>query len=203
MKKSTAIAILVAAIVAAAGAGAVLYFRSATPPPQPPQLTIPQLPPGTQTFGNWALVCGQAQEGQDAGRCGLLMRVIDQQAQRVLMSLTVSRGPQGNAIMVINTPPGVVIPAGVSLTPENGTAETGGIQVCRPQGCTGVILLTETLISEMSTVTMTALGYTAATGQPVNLNLPTTGFAEGFAAWQTAYPAPPPPAEEGAEAAPE
>jgi invasion protein IalB len=203
MKKSTAIAILVAAIVAAIGAGAVVYFRSAPPvPPQPPQATIPQLPPGTQTFGNWALVCGQGQTAEDAGRCGLLMRVIDQQAQRVLMSLNVTRGPQGNAIVVINTPPGVVIPAGVSLTPENGTAETGGIQVCRPQGCTGVILLTETLLAEMSAAEMTMLGYTAASGQPVNLNLPTTGFAEGFTAWQQAFPAPP-PAEDAAEAAPE
>ena len=202
MKKSTAIAILVAAIVAVIGAAAVVYFRSAAPPPPPPQSTIPQLPPGTQSYGNWALVCNQNQPQANDGpqRCGLLMRVINQEAQQVLMSLNVSRGPLGNAIIIVNTPPGITIPAGVSLTPENGTAATGGVQVCRPQGCTGVILLSEMLLAEMSAVEMTTLGYTAANGQAVNFNLPTTGFAEGYAAWNQAFPAPP-PAEEGADAA--
>jgi invasion protein IalB len=199
MKQGIAIAALGAAALAVAAIGALVYFRSAPPPPPPPppQQTIPQLPPGTQSFGNWALVCNQP-EG-DAQRCSLLMRVINQEAQQVLMSLNLTRGPLGNAIVVINTPPGVTIPAGVSLTPEGGTTETGGVQVCRPQGCTGVIVLSETLLAEMSAVETTTVGYTAANGQAVNLALPTTGFAEGYAAWDLAFPAPP-PAEEDPEA---
>jgi invasion protein IalB len=202
MKKSTVIVLLVAAIaaiVAIAGVGATIYYRTQVPPPAPPPPapTIPQLPPGTQSFGNWTLVCNQA-EG-DIQRCGLLMRVINQEAQQVLMSVNLTRGGQGNAIFVINTPPGVTIPAGVSLTPENGATATGGVQVCRPVGCTGVILLSEMLLAEMSSVETTTISYTAANGQPVNIGLPTTGFTEGYGAWQMAYPAPP-PAEEDAEA---
>lgn len=207
MKQTTAVAILVAAILAVGAIGAFIFLRPEPEPPAPVS-QVPQLPPGTQTYGNWALVCGgqpNANDGPD--RCGLLLRVITQNqgVQRVLMSLNVTRGPQGNAIIVVNTPPGIVIPSGVSITPEGGTAVSGGVQTCRQNGCTGVILLTEELQTELTNAAMVTVGYVAANGQPVNLNLPTDGFAQGYAAWETAYPAPPPAeGEEGdAEAAPE
>ena len=206
MKQRTAIAILVAAILAVGAVGAFIFLR---PDPEPQQAGIPPLPPGTRSFGNWALLCGQnEQTGQ--GRCGLLMRVINQEAQRVLMRLNLTRGPQGNAIIVVDTPPGVVIPAGVSITPENGTAATGPVQVCRPNGCTGIVLLTDELATALSGVANATISYVAANGQAVNLSLPINGFAEGYAAWQAAYPAPPAAEEapegeaaEDAEAAPE
>jgi invasion protein IalB len=201
MKQRTAVAILVAAILAVGAIGAFIFLRP-EPQPQQPVSQIPQLPPGTQSFGNWALVCnGQpgAQDGPD--RCGLLMRVINQEAQRVMMSLNVTRGPQGNAIIVVNTPPGVIIPAGVSITPENGTQATGGVQVCRPNGCTGVVLLTEELKAELDGSQQAAIGYVAANGQPVNLNLPINGFVQGYAAWEAAFPAPPPAEGEGEDGA--
>jgi invasion protein IalB len=192
MKQRTAIAILIAAILGAGAVGTLLMLRN-EPQPVAQESTIPPLPPGTRSFGSWALACGQG----DQGRCGLLIRLINQDAQRVLMSVNVTRGPQGNAIIAINTPPGVVIPAGVTITPENGTAATGPVQVCRPAGCTGIIVLNEELRMELTSAQMATIGYTTANGQPVSINIPINGFSEGYAAWETAFPAPPPEESEG------
>lgn len=204
MKQTTAVAILVAAIVAVGAVGAFIFLRPEPEPPAPVS-QVPALPPGTQSYGNWALVCGQPNAGDGPDRCSLLMRIISQEEQRVLMSVNVTRGPQGNAILIINTPPGIIVPSGVTITPEGGTAATGGVQACRQNGCTGIVMLTEELQTELTTSPAAAIGYVAANGQPVSLNLPTNGFAQGFAAWQTAFPAPPPAeGEEGAAvAAPE
>ena len=195
MKQRTAVILLVAAFLLAGGVWAFITFW---PGMQQQQAGgVPPLPPGTRSFGSWALVCGQ--DPQNPNRCGLLIRAIDQQSQQLVVSLNLTRGPQGNPIIVVNTPPGIVIPSGVTLTPANGTAARGAVQVCRPRGCTGIVVLSDTLLTELAAAQATTVSFVSANGQTANLNLPTTGFAEGFTAWRAAFP---PPAQPEAAAPP-
>jgi len=193
MRQRTAILLLIAALLAVGVVGAFVYYRMGN------QVAgVPPLPPGTRSFGNWALVCGQ---GEGEGRCSLLIRAINQDTQQIIAALNLTRGPQGNAVFAVTTPPGVLIPNGVTMTPAGGTAARGAVQVCRPQNCTGIIVLGETLLTELASAQATTVSYTSANGQTVNLNLPTNGFAEGFNAWREAYPHPaPPPAAEATPA---
>jgi invasion protein IalB len=195
MRQQTAIIILIVAIVAVAIVGGVIFFW----PQQQQAGGVPPLPPGTRSFGNWALVCGQ-QNVESGARCNLLMRVIDQESQRLVTSVNLTRGPQGNAIFVINTPPGIVIPAGVSITPAEGTVATGAVQTCRANGCTGIVVASDTLVTELSSAPTMGIGYTAPNGRPVNFNLPATGFQQGYNAWLAEFPAPPPVEGEAADA---
>jgi hypothetical protein len=92
--------------------------------------------------------------------------------------------------MAVTLPANVVIPAGVTITPMGGTAVKGPIRACRPQACTGAIAVSETFAKEMAATNTTALEFTAANGRPIRMNVNTQGFAQGFAAWQQALPAP-------------
>jgi hypothetical protein len=107
------------------------------------------------------------------------------------MQMTVARAPQtGAVVMAITLPPNVVIPAGVTVTPTGGTAVRGPIRTCRPQACTGAVAVSDMLAMELSGANQTMLEFTAANGRAIRMNVNTQGFAQGFAAWQQAAPAP-------------
>ena len=184
MKRNTIYAIaggvLAVLIVAVAG---FFYFRG------PGGARIPAIPPNAKMFNNWALVGCQA--GVNDGPCVLLRRAVNQQTGRLVMQMTVARAPQtGAVVMAITLPPNVVIPAGVTITPMGGTAVKGPIRTCRPQACTGAVAVSDMLAMEMSGVNQTMLEFTAANGRAIRMNVNTQGFAQGFAAWQQAAPAP-------------
>jgi invasion protein IalB len=194
MKRNTIYAIaggVLAVLVVAVGG--FFYFRGATNPGVPP------LPANARMFNNWALI--GCQPGANDGRCVLLRRAVNQQTGRLVMQMTIARAQNGGAVMAITLPPNVVIPAGITLTPMGGTAVKGPIRACRPQACTGALALTDTLAKEMAANDTTALEFTAANGRAIRMNVNVQGFAQGFAAWQQAAPAPPVVANPAAPAA--
>jgi invasion protein IalB len=172
--------VLAVLIVAVAG---FFYFRGPATP------RVPAIPPNARMFNNWALVGCQA--GVNDGPCILLRRAVNQQTGRLVMQMTIARAPQtGAVVMAITLPTNVVIPAGVTITPMGGTAVKGPIRTCRPQACTGAVAVSDMLAMEMSGANQTMLEFTAANGRAVRMNVNTQGFAQGFAAWQQAAPAP-------------
>ena len=196
MSRNAAIAILVAAVMATIAVGALIYLRSEQGAPTQ-VASVPALPADAVPYGTWALV-GCQDAGGD-GACRLVRRVINNDAQRVVLSFIVARGPTGNALMVIGMPPSVVIPRGVTITPGGGSAAQGAVQRCGPQLCNAVVILNDVLAGELTAAQNLALSYVAANGQTVNVNIPIAGFGEGYAAWLQRSP--PPAAEANPDAA--
>jgi invasion protein IalB len=187
MKQSTAIALLGGAAVAVvAVVGLIFLWPGQNQQPQ----GAPPLPANARTFGNWALTCGNDQQG--VKRCALLMRVLDNDTRRMVLSINLTRGPRGNPIFVVVTPPSVVNTAGVTIQPAMGEAATGQFQSCTPQRCLSIIVLTEALAKSIAASQNMNVQYVAGNGRPVRYPLPTNGFAQGLMAWQTEFPAPPP-----------
>jgi invasion protein IalB len=171
------VAVLIVAV------GSFFYFRAPVN-----RGGVPPLPANARMFNNWALIgCNNA---TDRVPCVLLRRAVNQQTRRLVMQMTVARAQNGSPVMAITLPPNVVIPAGVTITPMGGTAVKGPIRACRPQACTGAIAVSDTFVKEMGAANTTALEFTAANGRPVRMNVNIQGFAQGFAAWQQAAPAP-------------
>jgi invasion protein IalB len=162
--------------------GGFFYFRG------PANTGVPPLPANARMFNTWALI--GCDSPNDRVRCVLLRRAVNQQTRRLVMQMTIARAQNGAAIMAVTLPPSVAIPAGVTITPMGGTAVRGPIRACRPQACTGAIALTDTLAMEMAATETTALEFTAANGRPIRMNVNIQGFAQGYAAWQQAAPAP-------------
>jgi invasion protein IalB len=171
------VAVLIVAV------GSFVYFRAPAN-----RGGVPPLPANARMFNNWALVgCNSA---TDRVPCVLLRRAVNQQTRRLVMQLTIARAQNGSPVMAVTLPPNVVIPAGVTITPMGGTAVKGPIRACRPQACTGAIAVSDTFAKEMAATNTTALEFTAANGRPIRMNVNIQGFAQGFAAWQQAAPAP-------------
>ena len=194
MKRNTIYAIaggVVAVLVVAVGG--FLFLRG------PANQGVAPLPANARMFNNWALI--GCQNAANDGRCVLLRRAVNQQTQRLVMQLTVARAQNGAAVMAITLPPNVVIPSGVTLTPMGGTAVKGGIRACRPQACTAALAVTDTLANELAATDTAALEFVAANGRGIRMNVNIQGFAQGFAAWQAAAPAPPVVANPAAPAA--
>jgi invasion protein IalB len=171
------VAVLIVAV------GSFFYFRGPAN-----QGGVPPLPANARMFNNWALIGCDAPN--DRVPCVLLRRAVNQQTRRLVMQMTIARAQNGTSVMAVTLPPNVVIPAGVTITPMGGTAVKGPIRACRPQACTGAIAVSETFTNEMAATNTTALEFTAANGRPIRMNVNTQGFAQGFAAWQAAAPAP-------------
>jgi invasion protein IalB len=196
MNRNTIYAIAggVAAVLIVA-VGSYFYFRAPAN-----RGGVPPLPANARMFNNWALVgCNST---TDRVPCVLLRRAVNQQTRRLVMQMTIARAQNGSPVMAVTLPPNVVIPAGVTITPMGGTAVKGPIRACRPQACTGAIAVSDTFVKEMEATNTTALEFTAANGRPVRMNVNIQGFAQGFAAWQQAAPAPAVVANPAAKAAP-
>jgi len=191
MSKRAAYIILSLAIVAVLAVGGLIYFRGEG---QQQNAGVAPLPQNAVAYGQWALI--GCQPGAGDGACRMVRRVINAEAQRVVLSFAVTRIANGPALIVIGLPPSVVIPRGVTITPEGGTAAVGRIIRCGPQLCTAALPINDTLVAEMSDAQSMGLQFVAANGREVNLNIQNAGFREGFAAWLAASP---PPAE-GADA---
>ena len=192
MSIRTAVWALIGAAVLTGTVGFFAY-RMAYSPAQNTNLGIPVLPADARTFGNWALV-GCA-DGAGDGPCFLLLRVINEELQRVVFRLVATRGPTGNAILVVTLPANIVIPRGVTLTPVGGAAARGAVQLCRAQNCTAVVVLTDALVQELSSAQNAALSFVLGNGRNVSVNIGTAGFGAGYAAWLDQSPPPPPPAQ--------
>jgi invasion protein IalB len=184
MKRNTIYAIaggVVAVLIVAVGS--FFYFRAPAN-----RGGVPPLPANARMFNNWALIgCNSA---TDRVPCVLIRRAVNQQTRRLVMQMTIARAQNGSPVMAVTLPPNVVIPNGVTITPMGGTAVKGPIRACRPQACTGAIAVSETFVKEMGATNTTALEFTAANGRPIRMNVNIQGFAQGFAAWQQAAPAP-------------
>jgi invasion protein IalB len=182
MNRST-IYMIVGGVVAASVVGGLFFYLF-----EPANRGVPPLPANARMFNNWAMV--GCQPGAPRGRCVLLRRAVNQQTGRLIMQMTIVRAQTGAAVMAVTLPPNVIIPPGVTVTPTGGTAVKGTIRLCRPLACTAAVAVTDALAKEMAATEMTALEFVAANGRPIRMNVNTRGFAQGFAAWQAAVPAP-------------
>ena len=157
-----------------AGPGA----RQAPPPPQlPPGVT--RLP--AANFQAWALNC--LQNAQGAKHCDLSMRAFDQKQNGVVLQMVATKGGDGKPLLAILTPSNARLNPGVRVAFGNqGT--TIPFQNCTIQACQALTALDGPLLYYLNTQPAVRVGYNIASGQPVNYQLPTTGFDKGYAAWK-------------------
>ena len=179
-----------AALVALLVTGGIGFFIGRDFPASGPQgnaAPAPQLPPGVTrlpqaNFSAWALNCLQNPQG--AKHCELSMRAYDPKQKGVVLQLVATRGGNGRPLLAILTPNNAALGPGVRLVlGTKGT--TVPFRNCTPQACQAVTGLQGTLLYLITASPTVQVGYNVASGQPINYQLPTTGFDKGYAAWQT------------------
>ena len=132
-------------------------------------------------FQAWSLVC-RDWPGNER-RCVLFIAAADPDAKQVLLTFSIARTPQGMPILVVDTPPGVAVDDGVTVTVGAAEAIKVPIQSCAPQRCRAVTELTSSLRAALEVADVTSVSYVRADAKQSTYNLPTRGFRDGLTAW--------------------
>lgn len=132
-------------------------------------------------FQAWSLVC-RDWPGNER-RCVLFIAVADPDVKQVLLTFSVARTPQGMPVLIVDTPAGVAVNEGVTITAGATEATKIPIQSCAAQRCRAVTELTASLREALEKADVTAVTYVKADNQSSTYNLPTRGFRDGMVAW--------------------
>ena len=193
---SNRLMLVLAAIVSLAAVGGIAYnfgYRQgaasvAVPQPaRPVQPQVTRLPP--KRFGNWTEQC--ALDAQQVKRCRLVFQVVDKSRQHLVLRVVVSRGPNGQAVLIALTPPNAVVRGGISVAPGTAQPVILPFVSCAPGACRAGAPLSNDFVNALSAAADMTVSYQAGTGRPVTYKLPNQGFAPAFSAWLADEPPPP------------
>jgi invasion protein IalB len=145
-----------------------------------------RLPP--QRFENWTLVC--AQNAAKVTRCNLALTAVNKANKKPVLNLAVTRNAKGRALLLVVTPPGALLSAGVHLTPGTGKEMIARFVRCGGGACEAAMPFDDAAAAEFTAAAATTVAFIAGNGKPVSLKIPNGGFAAGYAAWLGAMPAP-------------
>jgi invasion protein IalB len=132
-------------------------------------------------FQAWSLVC-RPWPGNER-RCVLFIAAADPDRKQVLLTFSVARTPQGMPVLIVDTPPGIAVDQGVSVTAGSAEGIKLPVQSCGPQRCRAITELTLSLRAALEKADITAVSYVKADNQQSTYNLPTRGFKDALTAW--------------------
>ena len=153
------------------------------------QATMASMNMTKSAFQAWSLVC-RTWTGNER-RCVLFIAVADPDVKQVLLTFSVARTPQGMPVLIVDTPAGVTVDQGITVTAGSAEGVKLPIQSCGPQRCRAITELTLPLRAALERADVTAVSYVRADNQQSTYNLPTRGFKDGLAAWYAGSELPP------------
>ena len=146
-----------------------------------------KLPP--QRFENWTLAC--VQNVAKVTRCSLVLQAVNKANNKPVLNLAIVRNARGRAVMVVITPPGALLSAGVHLTPGSGKEIVAQFVKCGSGACEAVAAFDDAVAAEFTAAATTVVTFIAGNGKTASLKIPNGGFGAAYPSWLTAMPAPP------------
>jgi invasion protein IalB len=144
------------------------------------------LPPGykplpVRNFGHWNVVCLANDQGNKL--CDMVLRVVDKNTKKLLMSLVISNKVKTSPVFVVITPPSVKLPEGVKVEAEGKAPAKLTFSNCNPGSCEAGAPLDDAIKDVFGSSAVVSVAYVAAGGRLVRYQLPVDGFGAGYAAW--------------------
>jgi invasion protein IalB len=165
---------------------ATLTAGTTAPGGIPPANPLVRLPP--QRFESWTLACARNTAG--VTRCNLVLQAINKANKKPVLSFLVTRGVKGKAAMVVVTPPGALLSAGVHLTPGTGKEHVARFIKCGAGACEAAMPFDDATAAEFTAAATTSVSFVAGNGKVATLKIPNGGFSAAYPAWLSAMPAP-------------
>jgi invasion protein IalB len=134
-----------------------------------------------QPQSNWASRC-VAPARQAVLECLIEQRLIMANTNQLVGSITV-RIPSGDAtqpVMVIQTPLGLLIPAGVSIDIDGGGKTQLQLQTCDGNGCYADVSVSDELLASLTRGEKLNIGFQNLSKQPVTITASLVGFTAAF-----------------------
>jgi invasion protein IalB len=123
-------------------------------------------------------------------RCSLVLEAISKANKKPILNLAVTRNARGRAVMVVITPPGALLSAGVHLTPGTGKEVVAQFVKCGQGACEAVAPFDDAIAAEFTAAPTTEVKFVAGNGKTASLKIPNGGFGAAYPAWLAAMPAP-------------
>lgn len=134
------------------------------------------------TFGQWTLICGEANAKTEAPLCSLVQSLIEKESKQLVFRVALAYGPKGNLVLRIDGPTGVALQKGLEFSPDAVKIYRLPFQTCLPRGCTAVLLVEDDLKQDLQKSPNGTITVYALDGQAVRAAAELTGLAEGLAA---------------------
>jgi invasion protein IalB len=134
------------------------------------------------TFGQWTLVCGEANGKTEAPLCSLVQSLIEKESKQLVFRVALAYGPKGNLVLRIDGPTGVALQKGLEFSPDAVKIYRLPFQTCLPRGCTAVLLVEDDLKQDLQKSPNGTITVYALDGQAVRAVAALAGLAEGLAA---------------------
>ena len=133
-------------------------------------------------FGQWALVCAEAQTKDEKPPCSLVQALVQKETQKLVFRLSVGYGPKGALVLRIDGPTGVALQKGLEFSPDAVKIYRLPFQTCMPQGCSAVLAVADDLKRDLQTSEKGTITVYALNGQAVQAATQLAGFADGLTA---------------------
>jgi len=132
------------------------------------------------TFGDWAIECHKA--GEDKNACVLAQTVFDKDKKQKLLKIIVGKGKEALFVTAL-VPLAIDIPAGVSVTLDQGKALPLTVKTCFPAGCVATTKLDSKLLKSIKSAEKLNVSFNLMAGQkPITISGSSNGLAEGLKA---------------------
>jgi invasion protein IalB len=150
--------------------------KSAAETPKPPAVKV------AGNFGQWALVCAEAQTKDEKPPCSLVQALVQKETQKLVFRVSVGYGPKGALVLRIDGPTGVALQKGLEFSPDAVKIYRLPFQTCMPQGCSAVLAVADDLKRDLQTSAKGTITVYALNGQAVQAATQLAGFADGLTA---------------------
>lgn len=135
----------------------------------------------TETIGTWTVICSEAAE---KSRCVAQQQLANTKNKQVVAAALVRLSKEGGAELVLQTPSGVILAPGVTLTVDGEEAGKAPFEICAPRGCEASLLINQDLINKLAKGKSFTVTVQSMRGKSVALEFQLDGFTKAYAAFK-------------------
>lgn len=136
-----------------------------------------------QAFEDWNLVCPPAATEGDKPDCHLSQQKADpQSSSTLLLASIVLKGPKPSPFLILASPLGINLPAGLTLKVDRRTPVKLVFNTCTHQGCFAGLGLSKSMLRQFRRGLNAQVTYQDAARRPVKVDLSLRGVTAGLEA---------------------
>ncbi|MDX1514297.1 MAG: invasion associated locus B family protein [Gammaproteobacteria bacterium] len=137
-------------------------------------------PKDGEKFNDWSARC-QTAEDSDQEQCYIFQNlVLKEGGQRVLHIAVMYLRQNNQPAAIVTVPLGVSLPQGVGFQIDEGEKTRFAYERCDASGCTGGLVLTDTLLNSLKKGKQATFSFFSGAGQEIAVPVSLSGFTAGF-----------------------
>lgn len=141
---------------------------------------IAAAPKDGEKFTDWSARCQKPKDAEQE-QCYIFQNlVLKEGGQRLLHIAVMYLQPDNQPAAIVTVPLGVLLPRGVGLQVDDGEKIRFAYERCDASGCTGGLVLTDTVINALKKGKQAKFSFFSGTGQEVAVPVSLSGFTAGF-----------------------